>query len=154
MSGSAEAARQLRDASDALMPSIRTALDYLRQVRTPAHPTDVVDAMLRTAATVLAMEALHTASDPTQLRDVLALVMEQTGCTRLDTETHTVSLADAPRRAMVTDATALPPGMMAEPKPDLKLIAAALKHGPVAGAELTNGGASTVRFTARKKAAA
>lgn len=69
---------------------------------------------------------------------------------------HVMSYVEAKPRPVVTDAAALPPEFLIPqpPKPDLAAIARAVKHGPVAGVAMTNGGAGHIRISTRRENAA
>ncbi len=151
MSGAAEVVALLQDAGrDALGP-IKLAV-----TRTKAPygallaDTDIVAAMRSTTELIVALEALHDAADPRALRETLAQQMAETGATQIDCQHHVVSLTAAARKVLVTDAAAVPLEYLTQPAPDKRLLAAALKRGPVAGAELGNGGEQHLRITAKK----
>jgi hypothetical protein len=73
-------------------------------------------------------------------RDALLAALELGGLPNLPTPLGTVVAVDGPCSARVTDEDALPDHLFrVTRKPDLRAIAAALKLGPVPGAELSNG---------------
>jgi hypothetical protein len=116
-----------------------------------AHAMGVIDApdMVPAAEAyiplILALEeaAEALASAEKRLRDVLATVMSETGCTTLRSPdgSHTASVSDGRASVQITDANALPPDLMRQPPPapDKAAIAKLLKQGvAVAGAVLGN----------------
>ncbi len=142
--------------ADALAPIARNpALPAsVREAAGFAQMADGIVAALRDAIpAILAAEEAEDAAKTAAatLRRAVLPLMEM-GATRVDTETHVLSLADLPRRVVVLDAKALPERFLVQPppRPDERAIKAALEAGEaVPGAQMSNGGA-TVRLTPKR----
>ena len=97
---------------------------------------------------ILACDELQDAAKTAEAQFRAALVAAMSlGGTTIRTEHFTVSLRTSPKRALVTDETAIPLRFMHQPppRPDLTAIAAALRTGQdIPGAVLTNGGADSL----------
>lgn len=78
------------------------------------------------------------------LRAAIASALDHVDCKKLTLPTATLSVAPVPPKAIVIDEADLPSDFF-EPQPpklDRRKLLAALKDGPVPGAELSNGGTS------------
>lgn len=139
-------AQHLKPASDRWVAA-------LRQVR--ANPTDPDHAIV---AAILALEDMAGAAKDTAavLRRELAVSMVNDGVTGFETDHHIASRVQAAQRAQMTDSKAFlaaHPDLAVpqDPKPDLAEAAKRLKRGErLVGCELSNGGADTLRLTAKK----
>ena len=82
------------------------------------------------------------------LRKALQTALETAQMKRIERPIATVAISKTPRTALITDAAKIP-AEFKTPQPDkvdLRAVLAALKIGPVEGAELSNGG-TTVHVT-------
>ncbi len=158
--GATEAADAVRVATlaeiDAALPHARCVAALRRAIVTEA---DLVGLMRHTAAAILALADLQDAAKAAEaeLRDVLAVVMDGTGCSAVRIAAHTVTLGESPRAVIITDAKKIPADLWNQPAPtpDKRRIGALLKEKKdVPGCTLSNGGAPVLRFTADKKVAA
>lgn len=143
------------DASHAqhIRPASIRWTDALRQVR--ANPADPDRAIV---AAILALEDLESAAKDTAavLRRDLAASMEADGVTGFETDHHIASRVKAAVRVQMTDtaafAAAHPEMMIAQdPKPDTKRAMQRMNAGEtLVGCERSNGGADTLRISAKK----
>lgn len=123
--------------------------------QTRANPADPDHAVV---AAILALEDLASAAKDTAavLRRDLAASMVSDGVTGFETEHHVASRVQAAQRAQMTDTKAFLAAypdlaIPQDPKPDLAEAAKRLKRGQrLIGCELSNGGADTLRITAKK----
>lgn len=76
------------------------------------------------------------------IRTAMGAALEQSGLKRMELPEATLSLRPLPQKALVFDEASVPSQFWkrADPKLDLRLLATALKEGPVPGATLSNGG--------------
>lgn len=145
-----QAADSLQDAVEPALSGISAAVrQAIAAQGSMRDALDVVAAMQAAVAVILACEAMHQAAKSAEAtaRAALAHAMQSTGATTIETAGHAVSLRDAPQLAVVTNPLALPPEFMRArlPEVDRPALRQALVEGrTVPGAELGNGGASTV----------
>lgn len=142
------AADALSAALSAALAPLSAAVGMAREAQGALRDADGdVSTMQAGIGVILALEAVKDAASAGERAARVALAEAMSlGATTISNGNHTASLRDAPRVAMVMDAKALPPHYFVQPppKPDLVAIRKALLAGPVAGAELSNGGQPTV----------
>jgi hypothetical protein len=122
----------------------------------PAAGDNIIAVYRATIDLILACEAAETAfADAVAgARAALAASMESCGAGTIQTATHSAALKAGARRVMITGT--VPPEMLKtpeppKPRPDLDLIKAALKNGPLEYAHLSNGGEQVLAITSRKQ---
>jgi len=118
------------------------------QSKLPEATNEFLGTQQAAIGVILACDELQDAAKTAEAQCRAALVAAMSlGGTTIRTEHFTVSLRTAPKRALVTDETAIPLRFMHQPppRPDLTAIAAALRTGQdIPGAVLTNGGADSL----------
>lgn len=84
------------------------------------------------------------------LKPALASSMEDTGETKFWTQSHVVYVSDKGPHPIVISPSEVPASMMTtpDPRPDLAKIKEAMKHGPVPGCAMSNGGV-TLNFRSK-----
>lgn len=117
----------------------------------------LIPALQAGGSLVLALEdaATRYAETAKRLRAALTEAMSMS-VPAVNLPHHVMSYVEAKPRPVVTDAAALPAEFLIPqpPKPDMAAIARAVKHGPVAGVTVTNGGPGHIRISTRRENAA
>ena len=111
MSATTESATDaLRDAMADVVRPLAGAVTSIREAQLAAGMAgSITDAITAAAALILACEALEdaTKSVSARARETLRDAMADVGCYSLGSEALTITLADAPRSAVISDEAAL-----------------------------------------------
>jgi hypothetical protein len=141
------------------MRHVGPAVESVKHARTAVFEADdLTDGYMATARLILALEALEDTSKQiaADARKILRDRMATDGCYSHGAEDMTITLADAPRTAQITDMKALMaahPELVTtpDPQPDRKAIADLLRKGrSVEGAHLSNGGDPVLKLITKK----
>lgn len=97
---------------------------------------------IKAAQTNLAARKARVEKSIDDRRNIILMAMDRAGIPAIKSPTCTLSVRSTPPQAVIIDESAIPADyfITKEPTLDKRTLAAALKNGPIPGAELSNGG--------------
>lgn len=133
MSGARNAIARLEAAVEPILTDGAAPLSVRKLAAAATDTGDILATAEACVPLILETEAAAEAlaAHAKRLRQVLAEVMDETGCATLRSATHVASVSDGRAGVVVTDEAAIPPSLMRQPPPapDKAAISKLLREG-------------------------
>lgn len=159
MSGAADAATALQQATDAAYRSVyRAGARFAQASSAVSAAVDLMDVLRASVDAVVAIEALHQAADDAvaTLRETLAATLQETGAMSVAGTHHTAGVSRKAPFVSVSDEGLIPREYFTQPPPalDKRAVKSALSGGAeIPGVSLATPNAMTLVIRAKKEAA-